>query len=227
MLTIKLAKLSSDQVIGIYGPGKNALPERMRLLHPEAARNYLDHLADKLVLSDMYRSAEGSLLAVKTRAGSQRPGYSGHNMGLSVDMDVTKTMKRVGVTTKAALDAWLEESNWFCHRRDHLRKMEEWHANFDIKAFIKPSDKTTAPALERKILSLYGEGFKLDAVEIQTALKKLSLYKGSLDGKLGPLSRTALEIFQRAWALPATGKTDVMTVRTLAFVTAEIETVPL
>jgi hypothetical protein len=49
-----------------------------------------------LVYSDMYRSSLGSLKAYcdPNKKGVQKPGYSGHNFGISVDLAVDATMKR-------------------------------------------------------------------------------------------------------------------------------------
>jgi hypothetical protein len=100
---------------------------------------------------------------------------------------------------------------------------EAWHMNF------LPGHKwgkSSPAALEARILELYGEWFTLDALAQQLALKALRLYRGELDGDFGPLSREALRAFQRTWELPETGKADVRTQRTLAYVTAEMEVVP-
>jgi peptidoglycan hydrolase-like protein with peptidoglycan-binding domain len=42
--------------------------------------------------------------------------------------------------------------------------------------------------------------------EIQTALKNANFYTGSIDGKIGPKTKAAIEEFQKANGLTADGK---------------------
>ena len=66
---------------------------------------------------------------------------------------------------------------------------------------VAPTVTETAP------LPLPPSGpFKPGAVEIQTALKNAGYYTGALDGKLGPMSKKAVEEFQKANNLKADGK---------------------
>ncbi|MGE5309420.1 MAG: peptidoglycan-binding domain-containing protein [Deltaproteobacteria bacterium] len=71
------------------------------------------------------------------------------------------------------------------------------------------------PALEAQIVSTSGEKmeplppsgpFKPTAKEIQLALKNAGFYSGNVDGKLGPMSKKAIEDFQKANGLNADGK---------------------
>ena len=48
--------------------------------------------------------------------------------------------------------------------------------------------------------------FKPTALEIQTALKNANFYTGAVDGKIGPMTRKAIEAFQKANNLQADGK---------------------
>ncbi|MFA4984489.1 MAG: peptidoglycan-binding domain-containing protein [Candidatus Omnitrophota bacterium] len=48
--------------------------------------------------------------------------------------------------------------------------------------------------------------FKPSAIEIQTALKNAGYYAGALDGKIGPMSKRAVEEFQKAHNLKMDGK---------------------
>jgi len=73
--------------------------------------------------------------------------------------------------------------------------------------------KLTAPVAsvvsttEAKMESLPPSGpYKPAAKEIQTALKNAGYYGGSVDGKLGPKSKKAIEDFQTANNLTADGK---------------------
>ena len=225
VLHIQLRPLPAT-ILGIYGPGRDQLPERMRYLHPAAAASYLEIEAtpQRLRVTDMLRSADSSLDAAERKSGVQRPGYSGHNFGLCIDIDVKDCMRRRKMA-KATLDAFLAARGWYCHRKDHALAAESWHYSFlgtgaEAKDYLAASAQSTntAAALEAKIVDLYGAAFRLDAAQVQAALRQLRLYSGAVDGMLGPLSRQAINAFQRAWQLPVTGSADARTQRTLAFV---------
>ncbi|MDD2703622.1 MAG: peptidoglycan-binding domain-containing protein [Candidatus Omnitrophica bacterium] len=62
-------------------------------------------------------------------------------------------------------------------------------------------------AAEQKLEPLPPSGpFKPSDREIQTALKNAGYYTGSIDGKIGPRSKKAIEDFQKASGLKADGK---------------------
>jgi peptidoglycan hydrolase-like protein with peptidoglycan-binding domain len=48
--------------------------------------------------------------------------------------------------------------------------------------------------------------YKPTAIEIQTALKNAAFYTGAIDGKVGPMTKKAIEAFQTANGLQADGK---------------------
>lgn len=228
-MCIQLQRLPAS-ILGIYGPRKDLLPERMRLLHPDAAASLLamEGTPRRLRISDMFRSAEASLNAVFEKRGVQRPGYSGHNFGFSIDIDVGDCMRRFGMN-KRQLDEHLAACGWVCHRKDHALGDESWHYNFvstgsEAARYLAASTRSTstAPALEARIREHYGAAMDLSPTEVQGALRRLRLYSGAVDGDLGPLSRQAIRIFQRAWGLAITGSVDAITARTLAFVAAEL-----
>lgn len=205
------------------------LPPRALFLHPAAAAAFKP-LAAHVVVSDMFRSPESSLAAVRSGRGAKPPGYSGHNYGLSIDIDIMPTWSRIGGIAlrldKGALDEHFEQYGWYCHRRDHLIGSEAWHYNhlgYEANADIRPRAHSTAGALETKIMRLYGGQFELGETAAQMALARLRLYSGELDGVLGPLSREAICAFQRTWGLKATGSLDATTQRTLAYVAADKE----
>lgn len=223
-MLLDLVELNRNEVIGIYGPEKRTLPKRMRYLHPDAASSYAENLHPHVRVSDMYRSADSQLNARQTRRGSQKVGYSGHGYGFSIDLDVTRTMRALGMTQKAALDGWMEQRGWYCHRLDGMRVREDWHYNYfgsEFSDFYKPHETRTSHALERKIQQYYGGDFELDSREIQIALAEIGLYKAAIDGIIGDISRTAITAFQRTWLLQADGIAGPITQRTLAFVTAD------
>lgn len=217
-------------ILGIYGPRRNLLPERMRLLAPDAAASVLalEGTPHRLRISDMFRSAESSLSAAAEKRGVQRPAFSGHNFGFSIDLDVADCMRRWRMN-KRQLDDFMASRGWYCHRKDHRLAFEGWHYNFlsigvEAARYLVASSRSasTAPALEAKIQDRYGAEMELSPVQVQAALRRLRLYSGALDGLVGPLSQEALRIFQRAWRLPVTGVADATTARTLAFVAADL-----
>ncbi|HKE15216.1 MAG TPA: peptidoglycan-binding protein [Kofleriaceae bacterium] len=219
MLTLSLRSLPAQAVRGIYGPSKDQMPERMRYLHPDAAASYLE-MADFAVVSDMFRSPESSLQAVREKRGAQPPSYSAHNYGLAIDLDIDAAKKRWNHGSKQALDAEMESRGWFCHRRDHTMEFEAWHFNFlGIGAPIPAGIHSTAGLVEARIVSLYGAGFAPDDTESQRLLAGLRLYAGEIDGDIGPLSRESIRAFQRTWGMPDTGELETRTRRTLAYVT--------
>lgn len=210
-------------VMGIYtiSGNKNRLPPRMLFLEPEAAAS-MEQVAKSVIISDMFRSPESSLAAVREGRGAKMPGYSGHNFGLSIDLDVPGSIKRGGFADKRQLDVWLRGIGWFCHRKDHLITPlagESHHFNFFGPGFV--SKASSPAALEAKIVSMYGKDFNLTAKQMQAALAKLHFYSGMVDGKVGPLTKEAIRVFQRAWGQRETGSLDARGMRTLAYVAAE------
>lgn len=70
---------------------------------------------------------------------------------------------------------------------------------------ILPPGGISAPAKE--VLPLPPQGpYKPSGIEIQTALKNAGFYAGSIDGKIGPKSKKAIEDFQSANGLKVDGK---------------------
>jgi len=66
---------------------------------------------------------------------------------------------------------------------------------------------TVVSTTEAKLEPLPPSGpYKPGAKEIQAALKNAGYYAGSVDGKLGPKSKVAIEEFQKANGLTADGK---------------------
>lgn len=227
LLQLKVVRVQN--VVGIYGKSGKDFPARMAFLQPEAAAAYTAAASKlKLVVSDMFRTAEESLRARAEKSGVQPPGYSAHNYGLAIDIATDAVLKATKLT-KPALDAQMEEYGWYCHRKDGKRGMEDWHYNFfgnrdQAEPWVKVCAKSTnrSSGIEAKIKETFGDQLKLTAEEAQIALAKLKMYHGEIDGKFGSGSKQALMAFQRAWRLPATGAIDERTERTLAYVSAEV-----
>src|SRR5579863_10095981 len=87
-----------------------------------------------LVYSDMYRSPIGSAKAYEEKTGVQKPGYSGHNFGCSIDTAVDATIKRHGITYDKFVQT-LIAFGWTPYQgvtKDghYKRGKEDWHFNF-------------------------------------------------------------------------------------------------
>ncbi len=227
MFVLTLSEMADAEVVGIkkYG-GK--MPARARYLHPDAAESYRAFPLGIMVVSDMFRTPESSLQAVAENRGALAPGYSAHNYGFAIDIDVTAVSKNLfKKVDKKALDDWMEARGWFCHRRDHLRDWEEWHYNFlGIGTAISPKVKSTSGYVEARILEEYGEVLALTETQAQEALTELKLYHGEIDGLFGKVSKTALMMFQRSVNLEPSGRLDARTQRTLAYVTCDRSVIP-
>jgi hypothetical protein len=206
------------------------LPARLAFLRPEAAQAIalVQGLYGRIILTDAFRSPESSLQAMTEKRGVMPPGFSGHNFGLSIDVDVDGTMKRWGCSY-AELVERLAEVGFYCHRPDGRRGFEDWHFNWfgaQAAAYLAqrraPEARTWALPLESLIVDLYADGFIVSPSEAQTILARLRMYAGEIDGIIGPRSRAAIQAFQRAWAIrDVSGALDTRTQRVMALVGAE------
>ncbi len=73
-----------------------------------------------------------------------------------------------------------------------------------------PPASLTTPALT-KLEELPSGPYKPTVSEIQTALKNAGYYTGLIDGKKGPMTKKAIEDFQRANGLETDGKVGLKT----------------
>ena len=228
---MQLLLQSIGKVRGCYGPNRDQFPARAAFLAPDAAQSLTGMISDlgsdRVAFSDIWRSGEASLAAVQAKSGVQAPAYSGHNFGVSFDLDVEYTLRALGSDYPRLLQI-LEAHGWYCYRRDKKRGPEDWHFNFfgdDAPVFLRKltaGHVTWPQGAEQAIQKHYPQQmFALTPAEIQGSLKQLGLYSGDLDGSLGPLSLQAVRAFCRAWKL-AEGVTDDRFKRTLAFVSASI-----
>jgi murein L,D-transpeptidase YcbB/YkuD len=102
----------------------------------------------------------------------------------------------------------LEEMQQPMSPEDLNRIKTETQVAPDAKATASvPPQATVVSATEAKLEPLPPSGpYKPGAKEIQTALKNSGFYVGSIDGKLGPKSKSAIEAFQKANGLTVDGK---------------------
>lgn len=210
-------------VYDIDGNGtKTEMPRRACFLAPDAAQSWLD-IQSQVVVSDMWRSPDSSLAAVQAGRGAAAPGFSGHNYGLSIDIDVQRTMRLVGVSLKAELDTWFNAHGWWCWREDHAlptwrpRPNEAHHFNFAPNG-VTYRNGNCVGWLNGEIAKRYPVITVVPAArrDMQRDLRTLGLYSGAIDGIEGPLTRAAMRRFEAAWGHVDAGRT----LRTLAFVAA-------
>lgn len=221
-LELVLCDLAADEVRGtLEYNDRGILPTRMRRLDPEACESFTTDLRARVVVSDMFRSPESSLEAVRRKRGAQPPAYSAHNYGRAIDLDVKASLVASGIKVKTKFDLWMAERGWYCHRRDSRMRSEAWHYNYlgdEAEKYLFDDDYRTSAAIERLLLARYGEYFELTEMGAQQGLASLRLYGGEIDGIWGRLSKMALRVFQKAWSLKITGTLDRRTMRTLAYV---------
>lgn len=75
-----------------------------------------------------------------------------------------------------------------------------------------PEVTQAAPVLQAQLGPLPPAGpYKPTKQEIQIALKNAGFYSGEIDGKIGPMSKKAIEDFQKANNLQADGKVGLTT----------------
>lgn len=291
-MRLQLSELPAAVVAGTYGRndkkharwrGKKpdplrletsgTMPARALFAHPLVAISLLNVLIPAgVVVSDLLRTIDSSLRAVLSGRGAQPPGFSLHNFGLAIDIDIAATMARMRasgartadgreIKTKRDLDDWTAERGWCCHRTDHELASEAWHYNalflFPAMGFTKGpividprKYKATSGFGEQLIRRIYGDQLAPDDAACQRALASLGFYRGEIDGDAGPLTRTAVAAFQRAWGrgakvdrhgnpvtangrpvivetLRQDGRLDARTRRTIAVATAERQLVAL
>jgi peptidoglycan hydrolase-like protein with peptidoglycan-binding domain len=225
MLKLQLVDVTDWKIKGPQDSAyKGVLPTRMKYIHPSALAGLRAITLDnqfKVAISDMFRSPMASLEARQRKTGVQRPGYSAHNYGIAIDVDVDQTLTLMSMTYSDFL-AWMSQSGWTCHRSDQKRGSEDWHFNLLGMGATPP---TGAAGPQRWIVNTYGKELTGDERWAQQCLHSLKLYEGEIDGDFGNLSRAALLAFQRMYKIPEDCVLDELTCRSLAIATAEMEIV--
>jgi len=232
VLILYLADVSSWPLISYYG---GQFPKRMAFVHPDVL-GPLRNIAERVVITDLYRDPISSLEARKLgKRGVQRPGWSGHNFGISIDLDIDACLNRKFTekkTTNKELVShsrdsfnnyltflvWMADNGWTCHRSDGKRGFEDWH--FNCLGSRNELTPYSSAGPQRWISDHYADNFNLDEREAQTVLSNLGYYKGSIDGDWGPLSQAAMRAFERSLNLTEDGKLDAVSMRSLAVFTA-------
>lgn len=205
----------------------------------EVRRPFLSHEAalalrtiekdtDGLIYKDMWRDAVATMAARRIRKSGQLPGYSPHNYGLSVDLDVEALLEQKKIRYEDLL--WLmKKRGWYCFRRDGV----EGQTGYDHFDFLGESadyylskcnqdPSTWSNAIEIKIWESYGQNFQTSTKEVQLQLAKIGFFKEPFTEHRDMYTREAIMAFQRAWDLIQSGSPDMTLCRVLAFVTADV-----
>ena len=213
--------LSLSRVAFHPDSAKSAIP----LLHPGAAAA-IAPIASSLVVGSVFRPPAVSKRAYRAdqrraprlRKGVARPGDSGHGWAICLDLDLDRTMARLGLG-KPSLDGLMGDNGFWCHRSDGRNGKEAQHYNWDS---FGAHGYGTAKVRER-IYDLYGIA-SMTVADVQGLLKYAGHNPGPIDDDAGKLTRAAVRAFRLAWGLPD-GFIDGQMIRCLAAVTARVEEV--
>lgn len=252
---LRFVQVPPELVRGAYPIGKhtpNGMPLRALFVHPEVWPAF-QRVAPRIVITDLTRSAESSLARMAEKPGLvQAPGYSDHGVGGAFDLDIGATLKHGDFPNRTALDGALAMNGWpmfwWLNGADAPKPNKPGaevyhHSYYDGGPLVDGSGRSTAAMAERRMLRWYPwldlATWRNPLLSAQYMLKRLGHYSGALDGAFGPLSRTALAMFQRALMVRSwcrkkgvtdfeEGKLDKATARVLAFCAAEraIEAAP-
>lgn len=206
----------------------------MPYLAPDAAASLLaiEKDTDGLVYTDMWRDPLSSLLNRRTKRTSQLPGYSPHNYGLAVDLDVKTILEEKKIRYEDLLRI-LRKRGWVCHRRDglldepesdHFNYLGELAEKYLVKCTMDPASWSNAA--EMRIWERFGKDFQIELRDVQILLTKLRFYTGQITGTRDLYTREAILAFQRAWDLVQSGAPDMSTCRVLVYIMAERELSP-
>lgn len=230
-MVLQLAVMPYGRIRSHYRDGRPGFPQRMAFMHPAAHGAFLRMLeesAGQIPLTDMWRSSAASLRASRRSKLAKPPAHSGHNYGLSIDVDISDALHRMRMTKKE-LDGFMQKHGFYCHRKDHRRKAEEWHYNYlgiaeGPERWLKHTAWSfrTSGAIEAVIKHLYEPFWSQTVALQQTYLRLLGHYYGQIDGISGKLTERATRDFQRIWGLKPDAIIGPKTGRLLAFRYAEL-----
>ena len=179
---------------------KHAITKRTAFLDPICAELWNKLPCEMQSVSDMWRSGRASLSAIKRGRPAARPGNSGHNWGMSIDLNLTKVIKNLGLKggwnrkIDSLRDAY-SEYGWIYISPQN----EQWHFN---GLGIGDTDHRGYWAVDHWVNDRWD--LELTVEEIQGALKMASKVwgdggskfdPGKVDDDMGPLTRKALRKF--------------------------------
>jgi len=204
---------------------------RLKYLAPDAAGSLikLEKETGGLIYTDLWRDPVSSLLARRTRKATQLPGYSAHNFGFGIDLDIKTILDEKKIRYEDLLHL-LKKRGWVCHRRDgsgtgvdadHFNFLGATPNEYLLKCTMDPI--TWDLPVEERIFEMHREDFKLSTHQVQELLKKFGFYAGDASGTNDLYTRESVMAFQRAWDLIENGQVDATLCRVLAFVTSDRE----
>lgn len=183
---------------------------------------------DGLIYRDIWRDAVSSLVAKRMRKTGELPGYSAHNYGLAVDLNVEAILSQKKIRYEDLL--WImKRRGWYCFRRDgvegqsgsdHFNFLGESADHYLSKCTLDPT--TWGSASEIKIWEFYHSEFQLSTKDVQLKLAKIGFFHAPFTEQRDIYTREAIMAFQRAWDLTQSGSPDMTLCRVLSFVTAEV-----
>ncbi len=120
-----------------------------------------------------------------------------------------KSLKSSGTIDQATLTSLesFKKANVFKEDLDVINKASDVTAPESVripKEKVEPPEKSPEPTIHDEILN-YRLNSKDHIMKIQAALKKSGFYKGEIDGKMGPRTKSAIKEFQRAKKLTSDG----------------------
>lgn len=204
---------------------------KLKFLAPDAAGALLKVEKDTggLIYTDLWRDPVASMVAKRTRRSTQLPGYSAHNFGMGMDLDVKTILAEKKILYEDLLYL-LKKRGWYCHRRDGVENATDFdHFNFLgdtanqylLKCTMDPV--TWDYAVDDRITERYQADFQLSVKQVQTSLAGIGFYAGEPSGTIDLYTREAIMAFQRAWDLIENGLADATLCRVVAFVTSSRE----
>jgi hypothetical protein len=218
-------KIVLQQVSNVKGSVKRPLLAQDAALSLASIQTY----TDGLIYTDMWRDGIDTLLTRTNRNKSGNSiGYSPHNFGISVDLDVPTILDQKKILYEDII--WLmKRKGWYCFRRDGSQnQVGSGHFDFlgdEAEKYLAKSSQdpaTWSTVAEMRIWERHSQSFNIGTKEVQEMLAKLGFYHGPFTGQRDFYTREAILAFQRAWDLVQTGSPDMVLCRALAFISAEI-----
>lgn len=178
-----------------------------------------------LFFSDIYRSPAASAIAYKMKTGVAKPGYSGHNYGVSIDFDIDRIMKANSMDYPTVCRS-LIAFGWTPFQGVNppggfARGKEDWHFNFI-------GDHISSGAAQINDWIASNIKFETEITSLQKMLRNLKFYHGEIDGQAGPLMNEAIKKFKQAWipakllSLGVNDLLDDLTIRTINIVACNV-----
>lgn len=212
----------------VYTANKTGLlPQRMALLEPAAAvafNNMTAAASGLMAFTDVYRSVQYQIECIKGASPVKRklyapPSKSGHNFGMSIDVDIAETLENFSKSdhqdlvaaskSRDTLAKWMEQFGW------RGIGSEAWHFDF----------RGDYALVTERILAVHGKGFALDNVELQVALNTLVNAGLTADGVLGSKTTAAVTRARDILCIDQGTGADAWFQRVLACATAKLEVV--